>query len=281
MNRYARRRFVNYFNLTAAALVTALGLVVLAAILWMLCLHGVRMLSWQLMSQPTPPPGLPGGGLSNAIAGSLLITAMGTLIGTPVGLLAGTYLAEYGAGSRIAAATRFLNDVLLSAPSILIGLFIYSVAVVPAGHFSGWSGGLTLAVIAVPVVVRTTEDMLRLVPASLREAAVALGAPRWKVVFLISYRAAGAGMMTGILLAIARISGETAPLLFTALNNQFWSLDMNQPIANLPVMIFQYAMSPYPDWQSLAWAGAFLITAGILGLNLLARFFLARRQGGL
>ena len=279
MSRYARRRFVNLFNLTAAAVVTALGLLVLAAILGMLCVHGLSALSVQLFTASTPPPGSAHGGLANAIVGSLLMTLMGTAIGTPVGLLAATYLAEYGEGSPLATLVRFINDVLLSAPSILIGLFIYGVAVVPTGHFSGWSGGLTLAVITIPVVVRTTEDMLRLVPASLREAAVALGAPRWKVVVDISYRAAGTGIMTGVLLSIARISGETAPLLFTALNNQFWSLNMNAPIANLPVVIFQFAMSPYRDWQSLAWAGAFLITAGILGLNLLARLLVGGRRG--
>jgi phosphate transport system permease protein len=243
-------------------------------ILWTLVSYGSSALSPRLFTQMTPPPG-EAGGLLNAIVGSLLITGMGTAISTPVGILAGTYLAEFGAGARLAAIIRFINDILLSAPSILIGLFIFEVAVVPVGHFSAWAGALALAIIAVPVVVRTTEDMLRLVPTDLREAAVALGAPRWKVVVKISYRAARAGIITGILLAFARISGETAPLLFTALNNQFWSTNLNAPMANLPIVIFQFAMSPYEDWQRLAWAGALLITGSILALSIIARLLLA------
>jgi phosphate transport system permease protein len=218
----------------------------------------------------TPPPGAMGG-LANAIFGSVLMAGAGTLIGTPIGILAGTYLAEYGQRGWLAPATRFINDVLLSAPSIVIGLFVYAVYVARVGHFSGWAGAIALAIIVIPVVVRTTDDMLKLVPNSLREAAAALGAPTWKVVTMISYRAARAGIVTGILLAIARVAGETAPLLFTALNNQFWSTDMNKPMANLPVVIFQFAMSPYEDWQRLAWGGAALITLLVLGINIAAR----------
>jgi len=277
LTRYARRRLVNYFNLTASAVVTAIGLILLAAILWMLISRGIGALSPKLFTEMTPPPGSDGG-LLNAIVGSLLLTGFGTLIGAPIGILAGTYLAEYGFAGPFAATIRFINDILLSAPSILIGLFVYETIVVRQGHFSGWAGAIALAVIAIPVIVRTTEDMLRLVPVSLREAAIALGTPRWKVVVFISYRAAGAGMMTGVLLSFARISGETAPLLFTALNNQFWSSNLNAPIANLPVVIFQYAMSPYDSWQQLAWAGAFLITASILLLSIAARTLIRTRK---
>jgi phosphate transport system permease protein len=277
MTRYARRRAVNVINLAASVIVTAAGLLLLVWILWTLVSYGFAALSPALFTEMTPPPG-EAGGLLNAIVGSLLITGIGTAIGTPVGILAGTYLAEFGAGARLAAVIRFINDILLSAPSILIGLFVFEVAVVPVGHFSAWAGALALAIIAVPVVVRTTEDMLRLVPVDLREAAVALGTPRWKVVVRISYRAARAGILTGILLAFARISGETAPLLFTALNNQFWSTDLNAPMANLPIVIFQFAMSPYEDWQRLAWAGALLITGTILALSIMARLLLAGRK---
>ncbi|MGZ5039069.1 MAG: phosphate ABC transporter permease PstA, partial [Usitatibacter sp.] len=217
------------------------------------------------------------GGLANAILGSVLMAGAGTLIGTPVGILAGTYLAEYGGRGWLAPATRFINDVLLSAPSIVIGLFIYTVYVARVKHFSGWAGAFALAILVVPVVVRTTDDMLKLVPNSLREAAAALGAPSWKVVTMISYRAARAGIITGILLAVARIAGETAPLLFTALNNQFWSTDMNSPMANLPVVIFQFAMSPYEDWHRLAWGGAALITLLVLGINISARALFSRK----
>ncbi|MEO7727362.1 MAG: phosphate ABC transporter permease PstA, partial [Burkholderiales bacterium] len=230
---------------------------------------------FSLFSQMTPPPGS-AGGLLNAIVGSVLMATTATLIGTPVGILAGTYLAEYGRRGWLAPATRFINDILLSAPSIVIGLFIYSVYVAQVRHFAGWGGAFALALIVIPVVVRTTDDMLKLVPDSLREAAIALGAPNWKMVVFVSYRAARAGIITGILLAVARISGETAPLLFTALNNQFWSLNMNQPMSNLPVVIFQFAMSPYPDWHRLAWGGAILITLGVLALNIIARTLFRR-----
>jgi phosphate transport system permease protein len=231
---------------------------------------GNALLRASLYFHMTPPPGADGG-LANAIMGSLIMVSAGTLLGTPIGILAGTYLAEYGRSGWLATATRFLNDVLLSAPSIVIGLFVYSVYVAQVGHFSGWAGSIALGLLVVPVVVRTTDDMLKLVPDSLREAAAALGCPRWKMVVMITYRAARAGILTGILLAVARISGETAPLLFTSLNNQFWSLDMNQPMANLPVVIFQFAMSPYEDWHRLAWGGAALITLTVLGLNIIAR----------
>jgi len=223
-----------------------------------------------LLTEPTPPPG-GDGGLLNAIVGSVLMAVVATLVGTPIGVLAGTYLAEYGNRGWLAPATRFLNDVLLSAPSIVIGLFIYAVYVAQVGHYSGWAGAFALAIIVVPVVVRATDNMLLLVPNSLREAAAALGCPKWRVITMICYRAARSGMITGVLLAIARISGETAPLLFTALNNQFMSFNMNAPIANLPVVIFQYAASPFEDWNRLAWAGAVLITLLVLGINILAR----------
>ncbi|MEW5943077.1 MAG: phosphate ABC transporter permease PstA [Pseudomonadota bacterium] len=267
---YARRRFINGFNLTVSLLAMVFGLFWLAWILWTLLGQGLQGVSLSLFTQMTPPPGS-SGGLLNAIAGSFFMTLIATLIGTPVGILAGTYLAEFGQKGWLAPTTRFINDILLSAPSIVIGLFIYEAYVVTVGHFSGWAGSLALALIVIPVVVRTTENMLRLVPNSLREAAAALGAPQWKVIMLVTLRASRAGIVTGTLLAVARISGETAPLLFTALNNQFWSNHMNQPMANLPVVIFQFAMSPYEDWQRLAWAGALLITIGVLGLNILAR----------
>jgi phosphate transport system permease protein len=218
----------------------------------------------------TPPPGA-NGGLANAIAGSLIMAGVGTLIGTPIGILAGTYLAEYGQRGWLAPATRFLNDVLLSAPSIVIGLFVYTLYVKQVNHFSAWAGAIALALIVIPVVVRTTDDMLKLVPNSLREAAAALGCPPWRMITLVTYRAARAGILTGILLAVARISGETAPLLFTSLNNQFWSSNLNAPMANLPVVIFQFAMSPYQDWHRLAWGGAALITFAVLALNIAAR----------
>ena len=218
----------------------------------------------------TPPPGSTGG-LLNAIWGSLMMTVLGTLIGTPIGILAGTYLAEFGNRGWMAPITRFINDILLSAPSIVIGLFVYEIYVVNVRHFSGWAGALALAILVIPIVIRTTENMLRLVPSTLREAAAALGAPQWKIINFITLRAARAGIITGVMLAIARISGETAPLLFTSLNNQFWSNNMDQPMANLPVVIFQFAMSPYEDWQKLAWAGALLITLSVLTLNILAR----------
>jgi phosphate transport system permease protein len=272
---YRRRRVVNAALLFVSGLTLAFGLFWLAWILITLFYEGFNALAPSLFTLNTPPPGS-NGGLLNAIAGSLMMAVMATLIGTPVGILAGTYLAEFGRRGWLAPATRFINDILLSAPSIVIGLFIYSIYVAQVKHFSGWGGALALSLIVIPVVVRTTDDMLKLVPDSLREAAVALGAPAWKMIVLISYRAAKAGMITGILLAVARISGETAPLLFTALNNQFWSLDMNAPMANLPVVIFQFAMSPYPDWQRLAWGGAILITLAVLALNIIARILFRR-----
>ena len=277
MQVYTRRRIVNVFNLTVATLATVFGLFWLVWLLVTLVGNGLSWIDWSTFTQVTPPPGN-SGGLANAIVGSLLLTSVGVLVGTPVGILAGTYLSEFSAGSKLASVTRFINDVLLSAPSIIIGVFVYETVVLTSGHFSGWAGGLALALIVIPVVVRTTENMLRLVPVSLREAAAALGAPRWKVVMAVVYRSARVGVLTGILLAVARISGETAPLLFTALNNQFWSTSMDKPIANLPVVIFQFAMSPYEDWQRLAWAGALLITFGVLALNIIARLLSRSRK---
>lgn len=277
LSRYTRRRLINNINLIAALFAMAFGLFWLGWILLTLLSEGYSSINTAMFTQMTPPPGS-SGGLLNAIYGSLLMTALGTAIGTPIGILAGTYLAEFGSRGILAPATRFINDILLSAPSIVIGLFIYSIYVSQIGHFSGWAGSLALALLVIPVVVRTTENMLRLVPNTLREAAVALGSPQWKVITLVTLRASKAGIMTGILLAIARISGETAPLLFTSLNNQFWSSNMNQPMANLPVVIFQFAMSPYEDWQRLAWAGALLITTTVLGLNILARVFFRQKS---
>ena len=268
--RYRRRLFVNRFNLVMSLATMAFGMAFLLWILFVLFQQGIAALSPTLFAQDTPPPGS-AGGLKNAIFGSLVIVTTATLISTPIGILAGIYLAEYGKNGRIASLTRFINDILLSAPSIVIGLFVYTVYVMQVGHFSGWAGSCALALIAVPVVVRTTENMLRLVPASLREAAVALGAPMWRVILHVTLKAVRGGVVTGVLLAIARMSGETAPLLFTALNNQFWAPDMNAPMANLPVVIFQFAMSPFDDWKSLAWAAALLITLAVLGINILAR----------
>jgi phosphate transport system permease protein len=268
--RYRRRLIVNRFNLVMSLATMAFGMVFLLWILFVLFQNGVAALSPKLFTTPTPPPGS-AGGLSNAIFGSVVIVASATLISTPIGILAGIYLAEYGRGGWLARSTRFINDILLSAPSIVIGLFIYTVYVARVEHFSGWAGSMALALIAVPVVVRTTENMLALVPNSLREAAVALGAPMWKVILMVTLRAVRGGVVTGVLLAVARISGETAPLLFTALNNQFWTADMNGPMANLPVVIFQFAMSPFEDWKTLAWAAALLITLTVLVLNILAR----------
>jgi len=273
---YARRRLINNLNLTIALLSMVFGLFWLVWILWTLVAQGFQGLSLAMFTQMTPPPGS-NGGLLNAIAGSFVMTMIAALIGTPIGILAGTYLAEFGQRGWLAPTTRFVNDILLSAPSIVIGLFVYEVYVVSVGHFSGWAGSLSLALIVIPVVVRTTENMLRLVPNSLREAAAALGAPQWKIIMQVTLRASTTGILTGILLAVARISGETAPLLFTALNNQFWSSNMNQPMANLPVVIFQFAMSPYEDWQHLAWAGALLITFMVLTLNILARIFFRQK----
>ena len=256
---------------------TAFGLGWLVLILGVLLYEGVGGLSLAVFTENTPPPGS-AGGLLNAIAGSLLMTILAVLIGTPIGLLAGTYLAEYGRHDKLSSVVRFINDILLSAPSIVVGLFIYEVMVAPMGHFSGWAGAVALAVIVIPVVVRTTEDMLTLLPDTLREAAASIGLPRAHMIVRIAYRAARAGIVTGILLAIARISGETAPLLFTALNNQFFSLNMNAPMPSLPVVIFQFALSPYEEWQKLAWTGALLITVTVLGLSILARSLTARKS---
>ncbi|MGD9951605.1 MAG: phosphate ABC transporter permease PstA [Burkholderiales bacterium] len=268
---YRARKRRNALMLGVSALALAFGLLWLVWILATLLYEGGgALVRASLYLQMTPPPGADGG-LANAIVGSLLMVAAGTLIGTPIGILAGTYVSEYGRGSWLAQGTRFLNDVLLSAPSIVIGLFVYSIYVAQVRHFSGWAGSIALGLLVIPVVVRTTDDMLKLVPDTLREAAAALGCPKWKMVVSVTYRAARAGIVTGILLAVARISGETAPLLFTSLNNQFWSLDMNSPMANLPVVIFQFAMSPYEDWHRLAWGGAALITLAVLALNIVAR----------
>jgi phosphate transport system permease protein len=251
------------------------GLVALFLILAVLLWQGFAGLSISVFTQMTPPPGS-AGGLLNAIAGSLMMTVIGVVIGTPLGLLAGTYLAEYGRHTKLALVVRFINDILLSAPSIVIGLFVYQILVAPVGHFSGWAGSVALAILVVPVVVRTTEDMLNLVPNTLREAGAALGMPRSLVIQRIGYRAARAGLMTGVLLAIARVSGETAPLLFTSLNNQFWSTDLGQPVSSLPAVIFQFALSPYKEWQQLAWTGALIITLAILALSIVARALAAR-----
>ncbi len=267
---YRRRHATNYLILSLSFAATGVGLLVLFLIMVSLLKNGLPALGFDFFTQNTPPPGR-NGGLMNAIYGSLVMTAVATAVGTPVGILCGTFLAEFSRSSRLAMTVRFINDILLSAPSIVVGLFVYEVMVVPMGHFSGWAGSMALAILVVPVVVRTSENMLSLVPASLREAAFALGAPQWKVVILVVYRAAMQGMLTGVLLAVARIAGETAPLLFTALNNQFWSSDMNGPMGNLPVVIFQFALSPYADWQQLAWGGALLITLAILSLNIIAR----------
>ncbi len=274
---YTARRRLNRIMMALSAVALSFGLFWLVWIIATLLWEGAIALRPSILLQPTPPPG-GDGGLANAIIGSVMMAGTGTLIGTPVGILAGTYLAEYGRTGWLAPATRFINDVLLSAPSIVIGLFVYAVYVAKVGHFSGWAGALALAVIVVPVVVRTTDDMLKLVPNSLREAAVALGCPTWKMITLVSYRAARAGILTGILLAVARISGETAPLLFTALNNQFTSWNMNAPMANLPVVIFQFAMSPYEDWQRLAWGGAALITLVVLAINIAARMLFSKKH---
>jgi phosphate transport system permease protein len=275
---YRARKLQNRVLLLISFLALAFGLFWLAWILGTLLYEGgTALLRATFYYQMTPPPGSDGG-LANAMAGSTLLITMGTLIGTPIGILAGTYLAEYGKGSWLAAATRFLNDVLLSAPSIVIGLFVYSVYVARVKHFSGWAGALALSLIVIPVVVRTTDDMLKLVPNSLREAAVALGCPMWKMILMVTYRAARTGILTGILLAVARISGETAPLLFTALNNQFWSTDLNRPMSNLPMVIFQFAMSPYEDWHRLAWGGAALITLAVLALNIIARMLFHKKD---
>jgi len=268
---YRRRKLTNQVGLTLSMLAMALGLFVLLWILVVLFKNGFQALDLAMFTQSTPAPGSEGGGLLNAILGSLMIVLVTALVSTPIGIFAGVYLAEYGDGNKLASITRFVTDIMLSAPSIVLGLFVYAILVAQVKHFSGWAGSLALALIAVPVVLRTTENMLRLVPGSLREAAFALGAPRRKVATFVTLRAAKAGVVTGLLLALARISGETAPLLFTALNNQFFSTDMSQPMANLPVVIFQFAMSPYDNWVDLAWGAALLITFVVLGLNVLTR----------
>ena len=273
---YKSRKRRNQILMAVALATLIYGLFWLAWIILTLLWEGASALRPSLFYEMTPPPGGKGG-LANAIWGCLLMVSVGTLVGTPVGVLAGTYLAEYGRNSWLASATRFLNDMLLSAPSIIIGLFVYAIYVAKVRHFSGWAGSFALALIVIPVVVRTTDDMLKLVPNSLREAAVALGCPTWKMISMVCYRAARAGILTGILLAVARISGETAPLLFTALNNQFWATNMNAPMANLPVVIFQFAMSPYEDWQRLAWGGAALITFAVLLLNIVARIITSKK----
>jgi phosphate transport system permease protein len=267
---YARRRRSNAIWMGLSTVAAAIGLTGLVMILVVLLWQGLSGLSPAVFTQMTPPPGS-SGGLLNAIVGSLVMTVIGVVVGAPLGMLAGTYLAEYGRYSKLALVVRFINDILLSAPSIVIGLFVYEIIVVPMGHFSAIAGSIALAVLVVPVVVRTTEDMLNLVPNSLREAGAALGMPRSFVIQRIAYRAASAGLLTGVLLAVARISGETAPLLFTALNNQFWSLDLTQPMSSLPTVIFQFALSPYKEWQQLAWTGALIITLAVLALSITAR----------
>jgi phosphate transport system permease protein len=276
MDVYFRRRLRNNVVLALSVGATVVGLGWLVLILGTLLYEGLSSLSPAVFTEMTPPPGA-AGGLLNPIVGSLMLTAIAVLIGTPIGILAGTYMAEYGKYARLTMVVRFINDILLSAPSIVIGLFVYQIIVAPMGHFSGWAGAVALAIIVIPVVVRTTEDMLALVPKELREAAMALGMPRAHVIGYVSYRAARAGIITGVLLAIARVSGETAPLLFTALNNQFFSADLNAPISSLPVVIFQFALSPYADWQKLAWIGALIITFAVLALSIMARALSASR----
>jgi len=270
---YRRRRWANTQGLILSMSAMAVGLAVLLWILFVLFSNGLAAIDWNMFTQDTPAPGSEGGGLRNAIIGSLMMVGLSVLVSTPIGILAGIYLTEYGDQSKTAEVTRFVTDIMLSAPSIVLGLFVYSIAVATVGNFSGYAGSLALSLIAVPVVMRTTENMLRLVPGSLREAAFALGAPRWKVSTLVTLRAAKSGVVTGLLLAVARISGETAPLLFTALNNQFYSTNMGAPMANLPVVIYQFAMSPYENWIRLAWGGALLVTMAVLVFNILARVF--------
>lgn len=273
---HARRKARNSVMMTLCIVAAGIGLAWLALILGALLWKGVAGLSLSVFTEMTPPPG-DAGGLLNAIAGSIAMTLIGILVGTPIGILAGTYMAEYGRFSKLTVVVRFINDILLSAPSIIVGLFVYELLVRPMGHFSAIAGSFALAILVIPVVVRTTEDMLTLVPNSLREAGAAIGAPRWIVIRSVAYRAALSGIVTGILLAIARISGETAPLLFTALNNQFWSSNLNAPMASLPVTIFQFALSPYEEWQQLAWTGALIITLTVLALSIIARSLTGRR----
>jgi phosphate transport system permease protein len=276
---YRRRVRTNWIGLTLSMAAMAIGLFVLLWILFVLFKNGLSALDWNMFTKSTPAPGSEGGGLANAIVGSLMIVGLSTFLSTPIGILAGIYLAEYGDRSKIAQITRFVTDIMLSAPSIVLGLFVYALIVAQTKQFSGWAGTVALSLIAVPVVLRTTENMLRLVPGSLREAAFALGAPQWKVASMVTLRAAKSGVVTGVLLAVARISGETAPLLFTALNNQFFSTDMGKPMANLPVVIFQFAMSPYDNWVRLAWGGALLITLAVLVLNIVARVYFRDDSG--
>jgi phosphate transport system permease protein len=270
---YIKRQTLNFLGLGISVLATLFGLFFLFWILYILISHGATALNLDVFTQDVPAPGADGGGLRNAIVGSLLTSFFGMLIGTPIGILAGTYMSEFGSRSKVVSVIRFINDILLSAPSIVLGVFVYIVFVVPLGNFSGWAGSVALSLIVIPVVVRTTDDMLSLVPVYLREAAAALGAPRWKVTISIVYRAAISGLVTGVLLALARIVGETAPLLFTALGNQFYNHNMNEPMSALPLIIFHFAMSPYEHWQELAWTGSLLITLFVLILNILARTF--------
>ncbi len=279
MSRRAVRKFTNVAALALSGVATAIGLFFLGAILWTLLYNGLAGLSLTLFTAMTPPPGS-SGGLLNAIYGSVVMTVTGIAIGGPIGMLAGTYLAEYGRTARISSVIRFVNDVLLSAPSIIIGLFVYELLVVRMGHFSAIAGAVALAIIAMPVIVRTTEDMLNLVPQGMKDASTAMGAYQWRTILSVIYPAARSGVVTGLLLAVARISGETAPLLFTALNNQFWSSNLSAPMANLPVVIFQFALSPYPNWQQLAWSGALIITVSILVLSITARLVVSSLPGG-
>ncbi|HHR6022116.1 TPA: phosphate ABC transporter permease PstA [Providencia alcalifaciens] len=276
--RQAWRRQVNRMALFVSMLTMAFGLFWLVWILFSTVTKGIDGMSLNLFTEMTPPPNTEGGGLANAIVGSGLLILWATVIGTPLGILAGIYLAEYGRKSWLASVTRFINDILLSAPSIVVGLFVYTIVVAQMQHFSGWAGVIALALLQIPIVIRTTENMLKLVPDSLREAAYALGTPKWKMILSITLKASVSGIITGILLAIARITGETAPLLFTSLSNQFWSTDMNEPIANLPVTIFKFAMSPFSEWQELAWAGVLLITLCVLLLNIIARVVFAQKK---
>jgi phosphate transport system permease protein len=270
------RKLRSLLALFVGCLAAGIGLLFLALILWSLLSRGLPSVNRMLFTEMTPPPGGQGG-LLNAIFGSFCMVGLATLIGTPIGIMAGTFLSEYGTNSRLASLIRFLNGILLSAPTVIIGFFIYTLVVVNSHHFSGWAGVLALSLVIIPVVVSTTENMLQLVPNTLREAAAALGAPRWKITLSVTYDAARSGILTGVLLGVARISGETAPLLFTALNNQFWSSQLSKPMANLPVVIFQFAMSPYPEWQNLAWAGALLITVAVLFLNIIARVLVRKK----
>ncbi len=276
ISRYQRRRFSNRFNILMAALTTLFGLFWLVWILWTTLSYGFSALSPALFIHNTPAPGVNGGGLKNAFVGSLILIGMAVLIGAPLGILAGTWLGEFAAQNRLGPVVRFSNDILLSAPSIVVGLFVYAIMVRPLGQFSAVSGSIALAIIMIPVVVRTTDEMLRLVPSELREAAIALGVPYWKLITQITWRAAASGILTGVLLSTARISGETAPLLFTAMNNQFYSTALDKPIANLPVVIFQFAMSPYANWQAMGWAGALIVTLAVLILSIVSRLLLGR-----